>query len=115
MWAQDRDELPPNAKQTISSKKMMLSANFSRCGFGTVQLLPVGQTYNSHFFTEMVLPSIERKLAECRPKLRATATHLGVDKATRHTSNTSIEKIEELGFILVPCTSASLFARHRTV
>jgi transposase len=102
MWAQDRDELPPNVKRTISSKKTMVSAYFSRCGFVSVELISMGQKHNSQFFTEMVLPSIENKLAEYRPKLRTSAAHIHVDNAKPHTSKMSIEKIEELGFILVP-------------
>jgi histone-lysine N-methyltransferase SETMAR len=89
-------------KGKISSKKTIVSAYFSRCGFVSVEFLPMGQKYNSQFFTETVLPSIETKLAECRPKLRTTAAHLHVDNAKPHTSKMSIEKIEELGFILVP-------------
>jgi hypothetical protein len=80
----------------------MVSAYFSRCGFVSVDFLPMGQKYNLQFFTETVLPSIEKKLADCRPKLRTTAAHLHVNKAKPHTSKMSIEKIEELGFILVP-------------
>jgi hypothetical protein len=60
------------------------------------------QKYNSQFFTETVLPSIENKLAEYRPKLQTTAAHLHVDNAKPHISKMSIQKIEELGFILVP-------------
>jgi hypothetical protein len=101
MWAQDRDELRPNVKRTISSKKTIVSAYFSLCGFVSIKFLPMGQKYNSQFFTETVLPSIEQKLAECRPKLRTTAAHLYVDNAKPLTSKMSIEKIEELGFILV--------------
>jgi hypothetical protein len=110
MWAQDRDELPPNVKRTISSKRTMFSAYFSPCGFVSLQFLPIGQKYNSQFFTETVLPlpSIEKKLAECRPKLRTTAAHLHVDNAKPHTSKMSIQKIEELGFILVPQRPYSL-------
>jgi hypothetical protein len=69
MWAQDRDGLAPNVKRTISSKTTMVSAYFSRCGFVSIEFLPIGQKYNSQFFTKTVLPSIEKKLAECRPKL----------------------------------------------
>jgi hypothetical protein len=101
MWAQDRDELPPNVKRTISSNKTMVSAYFSRCGFASVEFLPMGQKGNSQFFTETILSSIENKLAECRPKLRTTATHIHVGNAKPHTSKMSIEKIEALGFILV--------------
>jgi hypothetical protein len=104
MWEQDRGELPPNVKRTISSKETMASACFSRCGFVSVEFLAMGQKYNLQFFTETVrlLPSIEKKRAECRPKLRTTAAHLHVDNAKPHTSKMSIEKIEEPDFILVP-------------
>jgi hypothetical protein len=39
-WAQDRDELPSNLKRMISSKKTMVSAHFSHCGFVSVEFLP---------------------------------------------------------------------------
>jgi transposase len=80
----------------------MVSAYFSRCGFLSVEFLPMEQKYNLQFFTETVLSSIEKKFAECRPKLRTTAAHLHVDNAKPHTSKMSIEKNEELGFMLVP-------------
>jgi hypothetical protein len=51
-------------------KKMMVSAYFSRCDFVSVEFIQMGQKYNSQFFTEAVLPSVEKKLEECRPKLR---------------------------------------------
>jgi hypothetical protein len=102
MWAQDRDELPPNVKRTISSKKTTVSAYFSRCGFVSVEFLPMWQKYNAHFFTETVLPSIEKKYADYRPKLRTTAAHVHVDNVRPHISKMSIEKIEDLGFILMP-------------
>jgi histone-lysine N-methyltransferase SETMAR len=49
----------------------------------------------------MVLPSVEKKLAESRPKLRTTAARFHRDNAKPHTSKMCIEKIEELDFILV--------------
>jgi hypothetical protein len=42
MWAQDSDALPPNAKRAISPKKTMVSAYFSRCGFVSIEFLPIG-------------------------------------------------------------------------
>jgi hypothetical protein len=102
IWTQDRDELPPNVKQTISSTKTIVSAYLSRYGFVSVEFLPIRQKYNSQFFAETVLPSIEKKLAECRPKLRTTAAHHHADNAKLHNSKMSIEKIQELGFVLVP-------------
>jgi hypothetical protein len=80
----------------------MVSAYFWRCGFVSVEFLPMWQKYNSQIFTETVLPSIEKELAECRPKLRTTTAHLHVDNAKPHTSKMSIEMIKEMCFILVP-------------
>jgi hypothetical protein len=70
----------------------MVSAYFSRCGLVSVEFLPMGQTCNSQFFTETVLPSTEKKLAECRPKLQTTAAHVHVDNAEPYTSKMSIQK-----------------------
>jgi hypothetical protein len=109
----------------------MVSAYFTRCGFVSVEFLPMGQRNNLQFFTETVLPSIEKKLAEYRPKLRTTAAHLHGDDAKPHTFKMFIEKIEELGFILVPqrpysrdlaqcyfflfcCPKQQLEGKHRT-
>jgi hypothetical protein len=88
----------------------MFSAYFSRCGFVSAEFLPMEQKYNSQFFTETVLRSIEKKLVECRPRLRTTAAHLHIDNAKPHTSRMCIGKIEEPGVILVPqpCYSPDL-------
>jgi transposase len=102
MWAQNKDELAPNVKRTISSKNTMVFVYFSRCASISVEFIPMRQKYSSQFFTETVLPSIEKKLAECHPKLQTTAAHLHVDNPKPHTSKMSIEKIEELGSTLVP-------------
>jgi histone-lysine N-methyltransferase SETMAR len=80
----------------------MVSVYFSCCGFVSIEVLPMRQKYNSQFFIESVLPSIEKKHAECRPKLRRIAAHLHVDNTKPHTSRMSIERIEELGFIMLP-------------
>jgi hypothetical protein len=85
----------------------MISAYFSRCGFVSVEFLPMGRKYNSQSFIETVLLSIEKELAECHPKLRTRATHVHVDNAKPDTSKMSIEKIEELSYILVPQPSYS--------
>jgi hypothetical protein len=79
----------------------MISAYFSRCDFVSVEFLPIGQRYQSHFFPETVSPSIKRKLTECGPKLQTTTPHLHVDNAAPHISKMSTEKIDEPGFILM--------------
>jgi histone-lysine N-methyltransferase SETMAR len=102
MWAEDRDDVPPNVNRMVSSKKTMVSAYFTRWGFVSIEFLPQGQNYNSQFFIETVLPSIEMKLSQRRPRLRATGAHLHMDNAKPHRSKKSIEKAGEMGFVLVP-------------
>jgi hypothetical protein len=86
----------------ICSKKTILSAYFSRTDFVSIEFLPQGQNYNSHFFTEIILPSVVKNLSVARSKLKATAAHLHLDNAKPHNSQLSLQKIEEYGFIRVP-------------
>jgi histone-lysine N-methyltransferase SETMAR len=102
MWAEDREEVPRNVKRMICSKETMLSPYFSRTGFVSTEFLPQGQIYNSHFFTEIILPSIVGTLSVARPKLKTTAAHLYTDNAKPHNFRLSVQKIEEYGFIRVP-------------
>jgi hypothetical protein len=55
---------------------------------------------SAQFFSETVLPRIEKKLEECRQTLRIAATPLHVDNTKLPTFKMSIEKIKEMGFIL---------------
>jgi hypothetical protein len=43
MWAQEREDVPANAKKMVSSRKTMLSGYFTRTGFVSIELLPQGQ------------------------------------------------------------------------
>jgi histone-lysine N-methyltransferase SETMAR len=102
MWAMDRDHVDPSVKHMISSRKTMVSVYFSRRGIVSLEFLPQGQTYNSQFFTDTVLASIDNKLAETRPKKRSKGAHLHVDNARPHTARASVQRIAELGLIRVP-------------
>jgi hypothetical protein len=62
MWSHDREDVRAKAKKMISSKGMMLSVNFSRTGFVSIQCLPEGQKYDSQFFPETILPSLTASL-----------------------------------------------------
>jgi histone-lysine N-methyltransferase SETMAR len=107
MSVQDGEDVPDNVKRMISSKKMMLSAYFSRTGFVSIEFLPQRQKCNSQFFTEIILPSLSARLSVRRPKLKATAARLHSDNGKPHNSRLSIEKMEEYGFIRVPQTPYS--------
>jgi hypothetical protein len=83
----------------ICSKKTRLSAYFSHIGFVSIEFLPQGKNYNSHFFMEILLLSIVENLSVARLKLKTTATNLHIDNAKPHNSRLSVQKIEEYGFI----------------
>jgi histone-lysine N-methyltransferase SETMAR len=102
MWAEDREGVPPNVKRMVCSKKTMLSAYFLRTSFVSIEFLPQGQKYNSHFFTEIILPSVVENLSVARSKLKATADYLHVDNTKPHNCRLSLQNIEEYGFIRVP-------------
>jgi hypothetical protein len=74
----------------------MLSVYFTQWGFVSIEFFSQGQNYNSQFFIETVLPSIELKLAERLPRLRATWVHFHMDKVKPHRSKKSIEKADEM-------------------
>jgi hypothetical protein len=96
MWADDREEVPPNVKIMICSKKTMLSAYFSRIGFVSIEFLPQGQSYNSHFFTEIILPSIAENLSGARPKLKAITVNLHINNAKPHNSRLPLQKDQRI-------------------
>jgi hypothetical protein len=97
-----RDDIPPNLKHIALLKKTLISACFACYGFVLIEFLPQGPKYNSQFFTRTVLPSVQRKLARCHPKLRATTARLHFDNIKPHTCKTVIENIEEFTFIPGP-------------
>jgi hypothetical protein len=80
----------------------MLLTYFSRTGFVSIEFFPQGQNYNSHFFTEITLPSIVENLSVACPRLKTTAAHLYIENAKPHNSRLSLQKIDEYGFIRVP-------------
>jgi hypothetical protein len=89
MWAEDREEVPPNVKRMIRSKNDVVGI-LSRTGFVSIEFLPQGQNYNSHFFTEIILPSIFENLSVAGPKLKVTAAHPHIDNAKLHNSRLSL-------------------------
>jgi hypothetical protein len=66
--------------------------------------------YDSHFFTETMLPSIEEFLLMARPRMRDRGIHLDIDDAKSHNSKISFSKTDEMGFIRVlqPSDSSDL-------
>jgi hypothetical protein len=84
------------------NEKTMLSAYFSRYDFVSIEFLPQREGYNLRFFTETVLPSIEKLLSVAPPTMRDKEIHLHVDNAKSHNSEISLSKTDEMECIRVP-------------
>jgi histone-lysine N-methyltransferase SETMAR len=102
MWAENADDVPRNVSHSISSKKTMVSVYFSRRGLVSIEFLLQGQKYNARYFTDTVLPSIERKLLIQRPRLGTRGALLHIDNATPHTAQKSRDAIAALRLRQVP-------------
>jgi hypothetical protein len=76
----------PSCQKNDLFKKYDAIGILSRTGFVSIEFLPQKQNYHSHFFTEIILPSIIKNLSVARPKLKATAAHLHIDNAKPHNS-----------------------------
>jgi hypothetical protein len=76
-------------------EKTILSADFSRTDFVSIMFRPHGQKSNSHFGTKIILPNLIAGLSVCRPKLKATASHLHMGNARSHNCHLSFRQTEE--------------------
>jgi hypothetical protein len=89
LWTEDEEEVPPNVKRMICLKRRCYR-HISHTGFVSIEFLFQRQNYNSHFFREIILPSIVENLSVARPKLKATDAHLHIDHAKPHNSRLSL-------------------------
>jgi hypothetical protein len=77
----------------------MISVSVSR-RLVSIEFLPEGQTNKSHFFTETVLLSIDRKLGDTSRKCARQQLTWKLTILNRQ-AKASVQKIQELGFIRV--------------
>jgi hypothetical protein len=90
----DRAAMSPQIRATISSKKTMISAYFTRQGFVSVETLPETERFNSTFFTETILPSIVRSVSGFRPKMQAQGYWMLISNAKSHNPAFSLQKLK---------------------
>jgi hypothetical protein len=102
MWAEDREEVLPNVKRMICSKRQCYRNISCALALFPLNFFLRDKTIIHIFFTEIILPSIVENLSVTGPKLKATATRLHIDNAKPHNSRLSLQKIEEYGFIRMP-------------
>lgn len=62
MWLEAGQPLPIKVKQTIGSKKAMISAIQGRKGIVSITMLPPGEKFNKQFCSENVFGNLAQNL-----------------------------------------------------
>lgn len=92
MWIESGVQKPYKPKQTIASKKVMISVIWSITGIKSITMLPIGQKFNRIFFSEVVLGDLAKRIS-------TKGYFLHMDNARPHLVH---EKLNELGIKRLP-------------
>ena len=99
---QREDDLPPISTRTSQTiKKTMIIVFFSFSKLLVSDFLPNGVQNNSQYMCQHIWPVIEQKLKKKRRKRGSQGIFLHFDNSPIHKSKQSLQKIEELGMILL--------------
>jgi hypothetical protein len=69
-WTISQDEVPTREKQTISTKKFMLTVFWPVDGFHVVEFLPTDTKFNTADFVEHIIPLLTTRLEISASKRR---------------------------------------------
>ena len=102
MWLEP-DEYPYKyAKDTIGSKKVMLTVIWNPFGFYIIDFLPEGRSFDSSYFIENILIPLESKKSQIWIQSHNRKLYLHLDNSRIHNSKSSLKKTADLGFIRAP-------------
>ena len=84
MWLQA--DLPPPSRERhiIGSKKLMISVIWSTSGMKSIDMLPLGQSFNKEFYINTVLADLLKNIQLARPVKKASELRLLIDNARPH-------------------------------
>ena len=97
-----RDDVPTREKQTISTRKFMLTVFWSVDGFHLVEFLPTETKFNTTYFVEHILPALAATLQMAVPGRRRIRYRLHCDNAGPHNSARSQALTNDHGFLRIP-------------
>lgn len=86
MWIEAGAQIPTKPRQTIGSKKAMISVIWGINGIKSITMLPQGSKFNKKFFSNCVLEDLNKKI-------QTKGTYLHMDNAKPHNVP---EKLREL-------------------
>jgi histone-lysine N-methyltransferase SETMAR len=96
MWVKDRSEVEIAEKQSIYSKKIMISIFWNFHNLFLVDCVPVGETYDSDFVIDTLFPKLEAEALNHRPSRGLKSFYLHWDNARPHISCATSEQVERL-------------------
>ena len=101
-WVQEGEQVDTRVRDSQFSKKKMVTIFIKKNGTFFVELMPLGQTFNSDYFINVIIPKIN-KLAfpNGLPKGRKKA-YVHFDNAPPHKSFAASESLGNYPFILLP-------------
>jgi transposase len=91
MWAESADQLPVRVKQTIDTEKCLISILWSVNGIHSLLDIPKGESYNSAFFCNAVIPSLVENICSQSRRKSLRGLYLHLDNARPHNSRESNE------------------------
>jgi len=103
-WRGAGDQPIPSVKRTLSKRKHMVSIFWDCKGLLLMEVLPMNTSINSQYYCEQ-LDKLKESLREKRRRLinsGAHNIHFLHDNASSHTANVSQQKLQQLGFTVLP-------------
>jgi histone-lysine N-methyltransferase SETMAR len=89
IWAESRDEVPVRIKQTIDAEKCLISILWSVKGIHSLIDIPKGESYNSVFFCNAVVPSLVANICSDQRRRSLKGFYVHLDNARPHNSHQS--------------------------
>jgi hypothetical protein len=102
MWTLSRDDVAPQPRQQIQSKKFMFMIIWNPTGFYVVDRLPNDTKMNSDYFVTNILISLEQMIFPCRRASHEQRLVVSVDNCSVRTSRGSTDWPEKYGIYRVP-------------
>jgi histone-lysine N-methyltransferase SETMAR len=90
-WAESRDQLPVRVSQKINTEKCLISVLWSANGIHALLDVPKGDSYNSRFFCEAVMPSVVSNICSHARRKSLKGFYVHLDNASPHNSYQSNE------------------------
>lgn len=101
-WATTPEEVEPRERAKIGTPRVMVSVMWGLRGPVVLLGLEVGESFNSSYVKNKLLPALEAKIREDRPVQGLKGIILHWDNARPHTSAMTRGELHDLGIRLLP-------------